>query len=279
MRGVMAVTTEDIRRGVRASGLAGRAVCAHGSLSSFGHVEGGAGAVVNAFLEEGCTLLVPAFSSGFELAPPTNVRVARNGRDQEARWPNPGAGRIYTTGTNEVDREMGAIPAAVLAREGRVRGRHAFDSFAAVGPAARELVGGQAPRDVYAPLAALARACGCVVLMGVGLERMTLLHVAEREAGRRLFIRWANDEGGEPTGFEVGGCSEGFGRLAPALRPAARVTKVGESVWTVYDAARALRLAADAIRAEPGVTHCGRADCERCDDAAAGGPVLREEEG
>ena len=34
----------------------------HSSLASFGRVEGGAAAVVQAFLDEGCTIVVPAFS-------------------------------------------------------------------------------------------------------------------------------------------------------------------------------------------------------------------------
>lgn len=276
----MTVTRQQISSQVRALGLAGRAVCAHASLRSFGHVEGGAGAVVDAFIDEGCTLLVPTFSSAFEVTPPPRLRFERNGWDYDARAPNPGAGRVYTSETNEVDeRWMGAIPAAVLARPGRVRGAHALDSFAAVGPMARELVEGQTPRDVYAPLAAVVRAGGFVVLMGVGLERMTLLHMAEREAGRELFRRWANGEDGKATTFEVGGCSEGFGNLEAALRPVMRTATVGASVWRVFNAAQALRRAADAIRADPSVTHCGSAVCERCDDAVAGGPLVKGEEG
>lgn len=274
----MVVTRQDIARELRSLGLAGRPVCAHASLRSFGEVEGGAAAVVGAFLDEGCTLLVPTFSSDFVLAPPPQMRFERNGWDYGVRAPSPGANRIYTTDTDEVDRWMGAIPAAVLAWPGRVRGHHALDSFAAAGPLAAALVQGQAPLDVYAPLKALAEAGGFVVLMGVGLERMTLLHLAERAAGRKMFRRWANGPDGAPTVVEVGGCSEGFGRLEPALRSSMRTAVVGRSAWRVFEAGEALRLAAAAIRADPRITHCGAAACERCDDAVAGGPVLKEEE-
>ncbi len=57
-----------------------------------------------------------------------------------------------------------------------------------------------------------------------------------------------------------------------------RTAVVGRSVWRVFEAREALRLAAAAIRADPRITHCGAAVCERCDDAVAGGPVLKEEE-
>ena len=110
--------------------------------------------------------------------------------------------------------------------------------------------------------------------MGVGLERMTLLHLAEKEAGRELFRRWANDAQGRPDAVEVGGCSEGFGRLEPSLRPSMRVAAVGRSTWRMLPAAEALSRAAAAIRADPQITHCGVESCERCNDAVAGGPIL-----
>lgn len=270
----MAVTEQDIRRAVRALGLAGRPVCLHSSLRSFGHVEGGAPAVVRSFLEEGCTLLVPAFSSAFEVAPPPHLRFERNGWDYDAaHGPRKGAGRVFTPEAPEVEREMGAIPAAVLRRPGRARGRHPLNSFAAVGPRAAELVRGQAPLDVYAPLKALAQAGGSVLLAGVGFERMTLLHLAEQEAGRALFLRWANGPDGEPSAVEVGGCSEGFGKLGPWLRPVVRETLVGRSAWKLLPAGEALIRAAAAIRDDPRVTQCGDPACARCRDAALGGPL------
>jgi len=272
----MVVTEQEIRDALRSLGLSGRAVCVHSSLRSFGHVDGGAHAVVSAFLAEGCTLLVPTFSAAFEIEPPVHLRFERNGWDYErahasTRVRSEGA---YATGSAEIDRDMGAIPAAVVSWPGRVRGRHPTDSFAAVGARASELVSGQSPADLCAPLKALARAGGYVLLMGIGLERMTLLHLAEKEAGRELFRRWAKDERGRPAVVEVGGCSEGFGKLEPFLNPITRTAVVGRSTWRLLPAAEAVALAASAIRADPNITHCGVADCERCRDAVAGGPFV-----
>jgi aminoglycoside N3'-acetyltransferase len=86
---------------------------------------------------------------------------------------------------------MGAIAAAVVQMPGRSRGNHPICSFAAVGPHAQSLVAHQSPLAVNAPLAALADCSGYVVLMGVGLNCMTLLHLAEQQAGRNLFRHWA----------------------------------------------------------------------------------------
>ena len=271
----MAVTRRDIRRAIQALGLSGRPVCIHSSLRSFGHVDDGAGGVVQSFLDEGCTVLVPTFSSAFAVAPPTHLRFERNGWDYDAgHAPHPVSNRIYSPEVSDVDREMGAIPAAVVAWPGRVRGNHPLDSFTAVGPRAAELVQGQAPLDVYAPLAALARTGGFVLLMGVGLERMTLLHQAEKEAGRSLFRRWARGADGVTNVVEVGGCSEGFGNLERHLRSTMRTTVVGQSTWKVFAADQALGHATAAIRDNPQITHCGVTGCERCDDAVAGGPIL-----
>jgi aminoglycoside 3-N-acetyltransferase len=270
----MIVTSKEIRNSVSALGLAGKPVFLHSSLSSFGEVAGGADTVIGAFLDEGCTLLVPTFSPGFEIAPPPHLQFERNGWTYgETVDTAAGDGeRIYSPDSNEIDKYMGAIPAALLARAGRVRGDHPHDSLARIGPFAAEIIGCQAPLDVYAPFRALIRLDGFVLLAGVGLTRMTLLHFAEKEAGRNLFRRWARNGDGNPAAVEVGGCSEGFGNLSSYLEPVVETTFVGQSKWMLTPAGRALELAAAVIRARPDITHCGDPGCERCDDALAGGP-------
>jgi aminoglycoside N3'-acetyltransferase len=271
----MVVTHQDVQQALRALGLPGRVVCLHSSLRSFEHVAGGAVTIVRAFLDEGCTILVPTFSSVFEVAPPPHLQFERNGWNYSATpTPNHGPERVYTPAVLDIDRDMGAVPATAVSWPGRVRGNHPLDSFTAVGPQAAELIAGQAPLDVYAPLAALSRVKGFVLLMGVGLERMTLLHLAEKEAGRTLFRRWAKNVRGQQMAVEVGGCSEGFGKLEPCLRPVLRSINVGQSRWALLPVRQALANAAAAIRANPQITHCGVETCERCNDAVKGGPIL-----
>jgi aminoglycoside 3-N-acetyltransferase len=149
-------------------------------------------------------------------------------------------------------------------------------SFSAVGAAARLLIASQQPLAVYASLRTLAERGGSVICMGVGLTRLTLLHLAEQRAGRQLFRRWANGPGGRPMMVEVGGCSEGFARLDGHLTPIERHTQVGGSRWRIFPAMGALALATAAIRADPAITHCSDATCERCADAVLGGPLLPE---
>jgi len=272
----VAFVVDDVQRAVRELGLQGQAICVHSSLRSFGFVEGGARAIVRALLAESCTVLVPTFSwDGFQAAAPPEDRPAHNGADYD--WTPASPPRVFTPDVPNIDADMGAIPAAVLAMPGHVRGYHPLCSFAAVGQLAAAIVAGQRPDDVFAPLRTLASMDGRLVMMGVGLTSMTALHVAEQLAGRRMFIRWALATDGSVIATENGGCSEGFEKLAPFLAALRQVITVGESAWSVYPARQTIEAAAAAIQADPRITHCGREAC-RCDDAVMGGPVSMRSE-
>ena len=267
------IGVDEVRSAAVDLGLGGSPVCVHSSFRAFGGVEGGPDAVIDGFLAAGCTVLVPAFTYQYMVdAPPGPVPERNAWTAGVPRTPPPMT--PYDQSTVEVHRDMGAIPAAVCVRPDRARGRHPVCSFAAVGPLAEDLIGGQAPHDKMAPLAALAAAGGSVVLMGVGLQRMTLLHHAEQLAGRAMFRRWAQDADGSTIPVEMGGCSEGFGALEAALAHLERAAVVGRSTWRVFPAAATAAAAAAAILTDPAITRCPDPDCGRCEAAMAGGPVL-----
>ncbi len=214
--------------------------------------------------------MAPTFTYEASVPPPAGLVLQRNGMAdyREVR----GDMTIYSPDTTAVSGDMGAVPKALAQAPGRVRGDHPLDSFSAVGPLAHNLIDGQTGTDVYAPFRSLAEYGGYVVLVGVGLTSMTLLHEAERLAGRDLFWRWAKDKNGETVSVRVGGCSDGFETLAPALSGLERTHRVGQSLWRVYPVQETLDRASAAIRAESNITHCSDAICSRCNDAALGGP-------
>lgn len=268
-----AVRVQDIAEAVRTLGLRHRPVCLHTSLRSFGGLEGGAGAVLQGFLDEGCTVMVPTFTYEYAVAPTLELSPPQNGYDYtRSSTAHARPGPAYTPDSPDVSGDMGALSRALLRLPGGVRGDHPLNSFSAVGPMSHTLVGGQTSIDVYAPFRSLAEHGGCVVLIGVGLTRMTLLHEAERRAGRNLFWRWARDRGGETVSVRVGGCSEGFESLGPALAGLERTRRVGASLWRVFPVRETLERAAAAIRAEPDLTRCGDLGCQRCTEAVKGGP-------
>ncbi|MFC6878969.1 MULTISPECIES: AAC(3) family N-acetyltransferase [Actinomadura] len=270
----MTVTTERLAEAIDRLDLAGRAVMAHTSLRSFGErVEGGPDAILDALLDQGCTVLVPSFSEPqFGVAPPPGLRPSRNALDYASPFAIPDAPpAVYTVDCGVVNAGMGALPARLVAREGARRGHHPLNSFAALGPDASALVGAQAPDDVYAPIRALVERDGAILQIGVGLDRMTALHYAEQLSGRRLFVRWALRPDGEVCAVEVGSCSEGFPRLAPYLR--ARTATVAASRWNAYEARATVDAAVAALTADQTITRCADPNCLRCEDSIAGGPI------
>jgi aminoglycoside 3-N-acetyltransferase len=269
----MPVTRADVDGAIRDLGLADRAVCVHSSLRSFGTLEGGPDTVIDAFLDAGSTLLVPSHSWGFASNHRPGMRPARNEWDYAMNVAPPSIPGRFSADSNAIDRNMGAIPRAVLTRPDRRRGNHPLASFSAIGPLAGDLVDGQCGDAVHAPLRALAELDGAIVMMGVGLTRMTLLHYAEEVAGRAQFRRWAL-EGAGTVMVESGGCSEGFERLAPVLAPIETDRDVGPSRWRCFSASAVVARTAAAIHADPHATHCGLRTCSRCNDAELGGPIV-----
>ena len=271
----MPISSRDVRSAADRMGLGSGLVMVHGSLASFGRVRGGAPSVLGGLLEErGRTVMVPAFSWAFGVPRPRSLApLARNGVDPGFRGPTGGVGRVFTPECGEVDRDMGAVAAALVGMPGAARGAHPLNSLAAAGPMGDALVSTQSLLDVYAPIRALAAHGGFILLMGVGLDSMTALHAAEELAGRRPFRRWANGPDGQAVTVAVGGCSRGFGAFAEILAGIEQRDRVGDSLWRAFSARDVLCLCAAAIRENPELTRCDRAGCTRCVDAIAGGPV------
>jgi Aminoglycoside 3-N-acetyltransferase len=254
-----------------------RPLMVHASLRSFAApIAGGADTLLNVLLARGRTVVVPAFTEPqFGLAAPATLRPARNGIDYTAlpAVPPLPEGATYAADCGLINPGLGVLPAALIRRAGAVRGEHPLNSFAALGPLADELIAAQSPADVYGPIRELAARAGLILLIGVGLNRMTALHLAEQQSGRRLFLRWARGADGQPSMFEVGSCSEGFPRLEPALHPHARTAVVGGSRWRAYPARQTLAAATTAITEDQGITRCASNDCLLCRDSIAGGPI------
>lgn len=254
--------------------MAGSVICLHSSLKSFGHLEGGADTLIRAFIDQGCTLLVPTFTYGCAAPPPLGRRILQNAWDDSAALQEEDT-VAYDKNSTLVERDMGAIPARLLQMQGRVRGDHPFNSFSALGPLAGELIGAQTPLDVYGPFkAALSRPSARLTLVGVDLTKATPIHLAEELAGRRLFRRWARNADGAVQEVAVGSCSEGFNNLADAVREIETSVTVGQSRWRVYPFGAFIDAVTAAIVQNPQITHCADPNCTRCNDAVRGGPLL-----
>lgn len=177
-------TVESLRENLRALGVEpGMTLLVHSSLTSLGWVIGGAQAVVMALIEavgESGTLMMPTQTGG--LSEPS---LWSNPPVPEAWWP---VIRAHTPAFDPAvtpTRGMGAIVEAFRTWPGTMRSSHPQLSFAARGPLASTLLAGHSLTDGLgerSPLARLYDASGSVLLLGVGHDNNTSLHLAEYRA-------------------------------------------------------------------------------------------------
>ncbi|HBP18717.1 MAG TPA: hypothetical protein DEA08_13145 [Planctomycetes bacterium] len=161
----------------------GGVLIAHLSLSALGWTAGGALALLDALGDalgpEG-TLVLPAFSS--DLSEPSRWQAPPV---PEAWWETIRAELPAFDPARTPTRGLGRAPELFRTLPGVQRSTHPTSSFAARGPLAAELLGGHSldlPLGEGSPLARLYERDARVLLLGVGHERNTSLHLAEHRA-------------------------------------------------------------------------------------------------
>jgi aminoglycoside 3-N-acetyltransferase len=167
------VTQADILVGVRRLGVApGEVVLAHSSLSAFGHVEGGAEAVIRALLQA----LGPADAASRADA----VHRAGTLAMPTFTWDAFHDAHGFTFDVARTPSETGRMSEVFRAWPGTVRSSHVCHSFALRGPLAQELLGEN--RSSFGPGSTLWRLKerdAWVLLLGVDTRVCTALHMAE----------------------------------------------------------------------------------------------------
>lgn len=245
----VSVDRGDVLAGLRGLGLdRGDRVFVHSSLSSLGHVDGGADAVVDALLE--------AVGSTGLVAVPTFTRYDE---------PYDPATSPSTTG---------AVTEALRRRDEAVRSPHPTKSVSAIGPGAADLLATHEPPNSLgpgSPLHRLLRADGEILLVGVDQTANSALHVAERLADVPYRDQTATTEtlvGGEQTTVEVNRvhCSRGFEVTRPLFRSGGHLSDghVGAARVTLLDGSKTISDTVALLDADPGALLCSTPDCDRC---------------
>lgn len=224
----------------------GHIVFVHSSLRSIGYVEGGADAVVNAFLDllgPTGTLVVPAFT------------FSHGGKS------NPVFDPIRDPS------EMGRISEVVRTRPGAQRSHHLLHSVAALGPHAEDITASHGPSAWAAdgPFWKLYELDAHILMLGVPYLRCTFFHVIEQLVQVR-YRRWREVEAKvrDPDGRErplpmfgyspkPGFASNDFNKLGSMLeeRGLAQVGVVGNAVARRFRARDALEVGLAEYRKDP----------------------------
>lgn len=179
------LTVDDLTAGLLQAGVKpGMTILVHSSLKSFGRwIVGGPAAVVLALeqaLGETGTLVMPAHSG--DLSDPA---MWSNPPVPEAWWPTIRERMPAYEPDLTPTRSMGAVAECFRKRSGSLRSGHPQVSFAAKGPEAARVTNGHSLADSLGEQSPLARLYDCgawVLLIGVGHDRNTSLHLAEYRA-------------------------------------------------------------------------------------------------
>jgi aminoglycoside 3-N-acetyltransferase len=218
----VASLTDQLRAlGVRPGGV----LLVHASYKSLGEVFGGPQAVVEALLAVAGTLVVPAHT-------PENSDPATWAHPPvpEAWWEpirreSPG----FDVARTPTSRWMGRVAELVRTWPGARRSDHPQVSFAAVGPHAAAVTAEHSLTDglgEQSPLGAVYRLDGQILLLGVGHDTNTSLHLAEsRQPSPPSHTTGSSLRGrGWTTWTEVDVDSDDFGPLGAAFEETGAVT-------------------------------------------------------
>jgi aminoglycoside 3-N-acetyltransferase len=244
-------------------------VLVHSSLRSFGYVDGGAEAVCQALVETCGTVMMPAGTWDFTgISPPPGVARAHNAYEPTASWQTFDeelAGATPFRMDLPVDRWLGRIPDTLRLMYSPPRSSHPLFSYAAVGPAAEELLQAQRLDWPLGPIEALRDLGGDILLLGVGHTSNTTIHLAEQLLGRSRFYRYA--KAAEGVWMElpnIPGESHRFDLIEPELRSATTEVQIGQCRARRIPVAAVIAAAQRMIVNDPAALLCDDDPACRC---------------
>ncbi|MDH7480900.1 MAG: AAC(3) family N-acetyltransferase [Armatimonadota bacterium] len=243
------ITKNDIITGLRNLGLKpGDAVLTHSSLSSFGYVDGGADAVIDAIIEsvsQGGTVLFPTLTGNENLSPdnPPVFDVANT-----PCW-------------------TGLIPETARKRQDFIRSAHPTHSVCASGKEAERFIESHefspTPCGEGSPYDKLVEAGGYILLIGVGHECNTTMHYCEEMAGvpyhlqekeAYAMVRYPDGRTADvPVRLHKYGIPRNFARLEPEFLANGIQTegRIGESIIKLVKANKMAEMVLAYLRKDP----------------------------
>lgn len=254
------LTYHRLVAGLRSLGIEpGCPVVAHASLSSFGVIQGGAGTLVGALLATFSALMMPVFTYQTMVTPETGP--PNNALDYGEAYTHNSQAEFFRPDL-PASRWMGIVPETLRKLPQARRSEHPILSFAGV--RVEKALAAQTLQDPLAPIRVLMEDSGWVVLLGVDHWANTSIHLGERLAGRKQFVRWALTAAGvvECSGFP--GCSEAFETVTPAIQAWTRRVEIGSALVQAIPLLELIGVVQELVAADPLALLCDRSYCERC---------------
>jgi aminoglycoside N3'-acetyltransferase len=248
------VTRQQIANGLRQIGVqSGELLLVHSSLSSFGHVVGGAPAVVEALLDvagpDG-TVFVPTFNFGqLPFDPATTCSLT------------------------------GAISESLRTMPGALRSPHPTHPFSGLGPQAARILREHPimrPFGKGSPIWRLWEENAQVLLLGCDHRSNSMIHVAEVQADMPYLDRTRTTriiKGSEQQEITVTRppCSNGFNIIDVPLRSSGHIqeTQIGHARVMLMRAADIVTGALKLLAQDAGALTCDDPTCEFCIESRA----------
>lgn len=239
----------------------------HAQLSSIGMVDGGAAMVLHRLLSiigKKGTLLMPTFT-----------RITRHTSTHDAFtkagcWCEGKESRhLPFIPELQPDREIGEIAYRLCSWPASRRSRHPAFSMAAVGNLSDMLVRNYWLRDPFMPFRTLLKEEPLVLTIGVGLDSVSAIHLAEQRYLPAKFIneRALTVDSSGPVWVDVvaPGCSLGFSSLAKHINPKEiHQTDIGSAKVVTYPMRELCAAAERVLKDNPLSLSCERPECLSC---------------
>lgn len=264
---------QDIVNFIKENKLEGQVLSIHMAIRSLGAIDGGLDLLVDTFLACNCTIMVPTHSWNFLLNTEKNSILFNNKfksfSDREWDFKNnqkSSSEDFYDVCYTKADKELGFFSSYLARHPARKRSNNPLGSFCALGPKAEEIVWGE--NHFYQPLRKLVELNGKVVLIGVDIDKMTLIHAIKEKAGSQMLMRWVKSGDNELSWVAGGGCSAGFKKLKPYLYKLASETVLGAATVKIINAQEVEQTLLPIIQQEASnFPACDDSSCQLCQEA------------
>jgi aminoglycoside 3-N-acetyltransferase len=261
------ISYRDIVVGLRELGLeASSVVLAQADLAALGEVRGGADTLIGALVASCGTLVMPAFTYQTMIVPPDGP--PDNGMQYGDHDEQNAQAEMFRADL-PVHESVGPLAEVLRCLPQAQRSAHPVLSFAAVGEHAAQIVAAQSVADPWGPLAWMYTNGGDVLLLGADHTANVAIHLAEKMAGRKQFVRWAVDQARAYKLEEFPGCARGFNAIAPKLAWVAQQATIGPAMAQRIPLRDLIDAAVQMIQADRTALLCDDVSCELCNAVRA----------